>query len=69
LGYSLNKRWLKKLKSQRLRIYISVNNLLTFTKYQGYDPDVGSSGVLSSGVDYGIYPQARTFMGGIQFKF
>jgi hypothetical protein len=59
---------IKKIKLERLRFYVSVNNLLTLTRYRGYDPDVGSTGVLSSGVDYGIYPQARTFMGGIQLK-
>ena len=62
-------RKLKKIKVQSLRIYFAVNNLVTYTRYLGFDPDVGSGGVLSAGVDYGIYPQARTFMGGIQLKF
>lgn len=68
IGYSISERLIKKIKLERLRFYVSVNNLLTLTRYRGYDPDVGSTGVLSSGVDYGIYPQARTFMGGIQLK-
>mgnify|MGYP000722257868 FL=1 len=51
------------------RIYIAANNLFTLTRYQGFDPDLGSSGVLSAGVDYGFYPQAKTFMGGVQLKF
>ncbi len=69
LGYSLPSKWIKRLKMERFRIYLAVNNLFTITKYRGYDPDVGSGGALSAGVDYGIYPQARTFMGGVQIKF
>ena len=69
LGYSLPTELINKLKLEKLRFYLAVNNLVTLTRYLGFDPDVGSGGVLSAGVDYGIYPQARTFMGGIQIKF
>lgn len=69
LGYTFPKKWIKKLKMESLRIYCSANNLFTWTNYRGFDPDVGSSNVLSAGVDYGIYPQARTIMGGLQIKF
>jgi TonB-linked SusC/RagA family outer membrane protein len=68
LGYTLSPRWSKKIKLDKLRIYVAVNNLVTLTKYQGYDPDIGSSGVLSAGVDYGFYPQARTYMAGLQIS-
>jgi len=69
LGYSLPSKLLKSARIGSLRVYVAGNNLVTLTQYQGYDPDVGSSGVLSSGVDYGIYPQARTLMGGVNLKF
>lgn len=69
IGYSLPTKWIKQIKMERCRIYVAANNLVTLTKYRGYDPDVGSGGVLSAGVDYGIYPQARTIMGGVQIKF
>ena len=69
IGYSLPTKWIKHIKMERCRIYVAANNLVTLTKYRGYDPDVGSGGVLSAGVDYGIYPQARTIMGGVQIKF
>jgi TonB-linked SusC/RagA family outer membrane protein len=60
-----------------LRVYVSTQNLLTFTKYTGWDPEVGArSGIdiprdvtLNSGVDYGQFPQARTITGGIQLGF
>ena len=68
--YTIPKKSLEKLKMQSMRIYISANNLFTLTKYQGYDPEIGSNGgPLSAGVDYGFYPQARTIMGGFNFQF
>jgi TonB-linked SusC/RagA family outer membrane protein len=52
----------------KLRLYVSSQNLLTFTKYSGYDPEIGarSANSLVQGIDYGQFPQARTIMGGIQ---
>ena len=53
-----------------IRVYGSVNNVITLTRYRGYDPEFGSSGgALSAGVDYGFYPQARNFMLGTNFRF
>ncbi|MDX2247512.1 MAG: TonB-dependent receptor [Bacteroidia bacterium] len=55
----------------RIRIYVSSQNLLTFTKYTGYDPEVGSrfGALLTQGIDYGQFPQARTLMAGINLGF
>ena len=69
LGYLLPKKFSEKFRTNYLRIYLSVNNLYTFTNYMGFDPDVGGGGALNGGVDYGFYPQARTIMGGINIKF
>lgn len=70
LGYTLPSDWFANSTVQTLRLYVSVNNLYTFTRYRGYDPDIGSAGgTLSAGVDNGFYPQARTFMGGFNLKF
>ena len=63
IGYSLPDRWISKAKMSRCRIYLSANNLFTITKYSGYDPEVGG------GVDYGNYPQSRTFMLGLNITF
>ncbi|HHH54237.1 MAG TPA: TonB-dependent receptor, partial [Bacteroidetes bacterium] len=62
LGYSLPKVIAKKLGLTKLRAYFSANNLLTFTKYSGYDPEIGGG---SYGVDRGIYPQPRFYLVGI----
>jgi len=69
LGYRFPKALLKKIKTDNIRIYLSANNLFTLTRYQGYDPDIGSAGVLSSGVDFGMYPQAKSYMVGLQMSF
>jgi TonB-dependent starch-binding outer membrane protein SusC len=69
LGYTVPSKKLKRLKIDSFRIYTAVNNLFTLTRYQGFDPDIGSPGVLAAGVDYGFYPQAKTYMVGIQLKF
>jgi TonB-dependent starch-binding outer membrane protein SusC len=55
----------------KVRIYVSTQNLLTFTKYSGYDPEIGArtQNNLIQGIDYGQYPQARSIMGGIQLGF
>jgi hypothetical protein len=50
-------------------VYFAVNNLLTITKYRGFDPDLGSSDPLSSGIDFGFYPQARSYMVGLNVGF
>ena len=67
LGYTIPKTVFKAENTQ-LRFYAQVKNLYTFTKYTGFDPEI-SGGLLNSGVDYGYYPQARTFLLGLDFKF
>ena len=51
------------------RVYVSGQNLLTITKYKGYDPDIASDGLFSRGFDYGSFPNPRTFMFGVQVGF
>ncbi len=63
IGYTVPQRLTQKIRMDRFRVYVSANNLLTLTKYSGYDPEVGS------GVDYGNYPQSRTFMLGVNVNF
>lgn len=77
LGYDLPKSICSKLKAQKLYVYVTGENLLTFTKYSGFDPEVsiygtGSDNALKNiapGVDYGVYPQSRTFLFGINLTF
>ncbi|WP_434978083.1 SusC/RagA family TonB-linked outer membrane protein [Daejeonia sp. YH14] len=71
LGYTLPSEISSTLKLSRLRIYATAQNLLTITKYKGYDPEVGSfnQDVLLTGVDNGRYPSPRTFTFGVNLDF
>ncbi|MDT3401960.1 SusC/RagA family TonB-linked outer membrane protein [Mucilaginibacter terrae] len=69
LGYTFNKALMSKIKLQGLRIYVSGDNLLTFTKYSGFDPEIGARGSLDIGIDRGIYPQARIYRVGLSATF
>jgi len=53
----------------RLRVYVSGQNLLTFTRYKGYDPEVRAADVFVQGCDLGAYPPVRTFLAGLQLSF
>lgn len=68
LGYTLPKQVTNYMKINKLRFYITAENLLTFTKFVGYDPEIGGS-VFNNGIDHGIYPQPRTVLGGINVTF
>lgn len=63
IGYTFPQKWTSRIGMSRLRIYLSGSNLFTITRYTGYDPEVGG------GVDYGNYPQSRTFMLGLNINF
>ena len=74
LGYTLLESVSEKLALSKLRIYISANNLLTFTKYTGFDPEIGVNPYVrprerTLGLDRGIYPQARAYILGINVTF
>ena len=78
IGYNLSAKALEKISAVNWRIYVSVENLLTFTKYRGPDPEVGSPvlfgdtnapSIRDMGIDRGIYPQARTVRLGTTFTF
>ncbi|NMM48537.1 SusC/RagA family TonB-linked outer membrane protein [Marinigracilibium pacificum] len=69
IGYSLPSRVIENIGFERVRLYVSANNLFTLTDYMGYDPDVTSSNPLAAGIDYGFYPQARTYMFGVNLNF
>ena len=67
LGYTLPHNLTKKACIERFRVYVRAENLFTWTKYWGFDPEIGS-GSTSMGVDYGVYPQARIFTVGFNLS-
>ena len=69
LGYTLPTQWMKKVSVQKLRVYVSAENLLTLTKYDGFDPEIAAGDYFNIGVDKGIYPQSRTISVGANISF
>jgi TonB-dependent starch-binding outer membrane protein SusC len=69
LGYTLPADLSKKASIQKLRVYIAGENLLTFTGYDGFDPEIASGDYTTIGIDRGIYPQARTISLGANITF
>lgn len=65
-GYTLPTDLISKIGAQKMRVYVTGENLLTLTDYTGYDPEIGGN-VL--GIDKGFYPQARSFMFGVNLQF
>jgi hypothetical protein len=74
LGYTVPGAKIKPLTGNVLssvRLYVTAQNLFTFTNYSGYDPEVTGSGsfIFGRGIDTGQVPQPRTFMFGVQLGF
>ena len=69
LGYTFSDDALEKMGLDKLRIYVSSNNVYTFTKYRGYDPTATSGQPIGGGIDQGFYPSPRTYVLGVNLKF
>jgi len=71
LGYNFNSRLASKVRLKQLRVYVSAQNLVTWTKYSGVDPEVNlyENDNTKQGIDYGIYPPARTILAGLNITF
>ena len=69
LGYSLKTTLLDKIGIEKLRLFINAQNPITWTKYSGFDPEVGSSNPFEGGLDRGSYPVSSTYSAGISIIF
>lgn len=70
LGYTIPANIIGKTRViSNCRIYVSAQNLFTFTGYSGFDPEIGSSSPLNAGIDDGVYPVPRTFLLGLNVSF
>jgi hypothetical protein len=69
LGYTLPESLLRRASIDKFRIYVSGENLFTWTKYSGIDPEFSRSSVLNAGIDNMIYPFTRSFTVGAQLTF
>lgn len=69
LGYTFPEELMEKIKIGALKVYLSGYNLITLTKYSGFDPEIGVEDNTFMGIDRGSYPQARTYIAGIIMDF
>lgn len=70
LGYTLPEKVMRRIKFDTMRVYVSADNILTFTKYTGPDPEVSvKSSVLTPGFDWSAYPRAFGLTAGLSFTF
>ena len=75
IGYNLPQSLTDKMNIRKFRLYVSAQNILTFTKYEGYDPEVnyssdsGRDGNRNKGLDYGSYPNAKSYTVGLNIGF
>lgn len=65
LGYTIPAKLTGKVKINKARIYIGVNNAFTLTNYMGFDPAASTGAPIGGGIDYGFYPAARTYTFGL----
>lgn len=68
LGYSLSEQTLEKIKMNKVRVYVTVNNPFTFTKYIGYNPAATNGAAIGGGIDYGFYPISRQYLLGLNLS-
>ena len=71
LSYTLPKKWISKLYLQNVKVYMNLQNVYTWTKYKGFDPEVGShqGDALLNGLDYSRYPSPRVYTFGLNISF
>ena len=71
LSYNLPSKWAKKAFLQNAKLYVNVQNVYTFTKYSGYDPEIGAfnQSSLLQNIDRGRYPTPRTYTVGLNLSF
>jgi TonB-linked SusC/RagA family outer membrane protein len=69
LGYTLPESVSNRIRVRNARFYVSLDDYFTFTKYPGFDPEGGSGGNNSIGIDRGVYPLSRKAMMGLSFNF
>ncbi|MGN0189128.1 MAG: SusC/RagA family TonB-linked outer membrane protein, partial [Candidatus Cryptobacteroides sp.] len=70
IGYTFPSKLLGKAKISSLRLYLTADNLFTFTNYSGPDPEVSTrNSVLTPGFDWSAYPRARSLTGGLSISF
>jgi TonB-linked SusC/RagA family outer membrane protein len=69
LGYSLPQNIIGKIQLDQFRLFVTAENIVTLTRYKGYDPSASSGAPIGSGIDNGFYPIPKTITAGVNIKF
>jgi len=69
LGYNFSPQFTRKIGMKNLRVYVTAQNPLTFTDYEGYDPEIGGDKLATRGIDAGRYPVSSLYLMGIKLDF
>lgn len=71
LAYNFPKRWVNRIGLDNVRLYVNMQNVYTWTKYKGYDPEIGSynQDALMSGIDNARYPTPSIYTVGVNLTF
>ena len=70
LSYDITHPALKKANINRIQPYITLDNMITFTNYTGYDPEMSQyTSATSMGIDWGTYPCVKTVLFGVNVEF
>lgn len=71
IGYYLPEKWVNRIRLENVKIYANLQNVYTFTKYSGYDPEIGSTNqdALMTGIDNARYPSPRIYTFGLNLSF
>lgn len=69
LGYTFPNKWMNKIKVNNFRLYVSLDDFITFTKYPGFDPEAATSTTSGMGIDKGAYPNSKKVVFGLNLEF
>jgi len=69
LGYTLPQKWTKKILMNNFRLYVSLDDFVTLTKYKGFDPEACTNSTSGMGIDKGTYPTSRKVVFGLNVEF
>ncbi|WP_207155459.1 SusC/RagA family TonB-linked outer membrane protein [Prevotella herbatica] len=69
LGLTLPKKWISKIAVSNARVYLSLDDFFTFTKYKGFDPEASANATSGMGIDKGTYPMSKKFVLGFNIDF
>jgi TonB-linked SusC/RagA family outer membrane protein len=69
IGYNFPKEWVSQIGFDRARLSFSAQNIITITKYGGLDPEFVNNNIFERGVDFGSFPNVRTYSVGVEFGF